>query len=333
MKIIHLLIFIQAVWGFNPPSTCSSRFKKVSLSLSGQCTRELPLTYHSSILKPKRNFSLSLESGNDHGGDQALTKKIEGRKKRVIAGYRITSILYLLLAIIIAIKSRILYYSGGPLLISGFSYILTDSATNNRLSSDTYKRLNLALGTGILVSSIGSFLMRSVSIELLFAFVGFVNAIKGYGYGLRTWELNDACAKEDIAKGIKDSIFSMLKIKNVNSALYSLSTLTIGTMVVLKMTEVAQLIFSNSKGFQIGTRLYRLAKLILMSVVTFTLKDAADRDRLKGTTFIELNYLISFIFLTLSGKCLVYIYFIDNSFMITLVILIFNWIVFLRDCC
>lgn len=32
---------------------------------------------------------------------------------------------------------------------------------------------------------------------------------------------------------------------------------------------------------------------MMLSTLSFTLKDAADRDRLKGTTFVELNGLVS----------------------------------------
>jgi hypothetical protein len=307
MTLIQLLLITiacQVVGGFHLPVRLPS---VVSNSIDKHTA-----TTQTYLPKPNNKLVvIQLSKNSHHNDDQSITnpdddkliKKVEGRKKRVIAGYKITSLSYLILSLIITAKSRILYYSGGPLLIATLSYILTDAATHNRLSSDTYKRLNLALGTSILISSIGSVLMRSFSAEVLIAFIGIVNTVKGYGYGLKSWELNNnACALDDVMKGMKSSIGTMTKVPNLNSALYLISTVIVSSMTTLKIIEIAQLALGNSKGFHIGTRLYRLAKLILMSVVSFTLKDAADRDRLEGTTFIELNYLISFIFATLSGK-------------------------------
>ncbi len=271
------------------------------------------------VIQLSKNSNDNGEQATINPDDDKLAKKVAGRKKRVIIGYKITSLSYLLLGLIITVKSRILYYSGGPTIIAVLSYILTDAATHNRLSSDTYKRLNLALGSSILISSLGSVLMRSFSAEVVISFIGFVNTVKGYGYGLKSWELNNnACAIDDIMKGIKSSIGTMTKIPNWNSAFYLISTLVISSMTTLKIVEIIQLVLSNSKGFHIGTRLYRLAKLMLMSVVCFTLKDAADRDRLEGTTFIELNYLISFILATLSGKSILRVLFFYLVFKVSI---------------
>lgn len=313
MTLLQLLLITlasQVIGGFHQPLARVPYVVNNSIDKQIVTTSRYLPHHNSNHINIPTVIQLSKNS-NDNNGEQATTnpdddklaKKVEGRKKRVIAGYKITSLSYLLLGLIITAKSRILYYSGGPLLIATLSYILTDAATHNRLSSDTYKRLNLALGSSILISSMGSVLMRSFSAEVVIAFIGFVNTVKGYGYGLKSWELNNnACAIDDIMKGMKSSIGIMTKIPNWNSAFYLFSTLVVSSMTTLKIVEIIQLLLSNGKGFHIGTRLYRLAKLILMSVVCFTLKDAADRDRLEGTTFIELNYLISFILATLSGK-------------------------------
>jgi len=54
--------------------------------------------------------------------------------------------------------------------------------------------------------------------------------------------------------------------------------------------------------YLIATRLFRYSKLSLLFGTLFTLKSAADRDRLGGTTFINLNYWCSFFFLSKTGK-------------------------------
>ena len=52
----------------------------------------------------------------------------------------------------------------------------------------------------------------------------------------------------------------------------------------------------------ISGRLIRFAKLSLLASLVFSLKDAADRGRLDGTTFVQLNFLSSFAFGTMAGK-------------------------------
>jgi hypothetical protein len=46
-----------------------------------------------------------------------------------------------------------------------------------------------------------------------------------------------------------------------------------------------------------------MAKMSLFAAVVYTLKDAADRKRLEGTTFIELNFLSSVMFVAMAGTC------------------------------
>ena len=135
-------------------------------------------------------FSKLKASTSDGDEDEKLTKKIAGRKKRVVTGYKITSISYLLLGLIIIAKNRIPYYGMGPLLVAGTTWILSDAATHDRLSSDTYKRLNLFVIASTLFSSSGNILMGGFGFERLMAFIAIVNSIKGYGYGLKGWDLN-----------------------------------------------------------------------------------------------------------------------------------------------
>ena len=63
------------------------------------------------------------------------------------------------------------------------------------------------------------------------------------------------------------------------------------------------LIFSSAETatyFSISTRLSKLARFGLMTTVLYTLKDACDRDRLSGTTFVQLNFVASAAFLSIA---------------------------------
>jgi hypothetical protein len=223
-------------------------------------------------------------------------EKVAGRKKRVIAGYKILVTGYLAIGVAIGAISRQPFYGTGPVLASGVSYIMIGAAENSQLSSDTYKRLNIGLfeygATGILAG----ILMKLNPLWALTCFIAVVNSIKGYGYGLKGWELGDACAKEDMSNGIKSSIEGLTKVPNLKSAVYLAGTLAVGTLKLAKLAEIFNIIKMSGSPYVLGTRLFRLAKLMLLTIVMFTLKDASDRDRLEGTTFIELNALASLTF-------------------------------------
>lgn len=60
-----------------------------------------------------------------------ITQKIEGRKKRVILGYKISSVMYAIFGMFIFRLSKKPFYASGPLLASGLSYILIGATENN----------------------------------------------------------------------------------------------------------------------------------------------------------------------------------------------------------
>jgi len=51
------------------------------------------------------------------------------------------------------------------------------------------------------------------------------------------------------------------------------------------------MIMSGNDGVVVASKVFEVSQLVLLTVVSMTLKDAADRDRLEGGTFIELNYI------------------------------------------
>ncbi len=224
-------------------------------------------------------------------------QKLEGRKKRVIGGYKILAAAYGFFGFIMLGLTKNPFYSSGPLLAAGISYILIGAAENNRLSSDTYKRLNLALIEYGFVGFMAGICMKLNLMWKIGCFIAFVNSIKGYGYGLKGWELAPASAKDDLINGMKANFKSMLRIPNMKSLGYSAATLTVGYLKLAKLVEVMKLMVGGS-AYTLGTRLFSLSRLMITTIVLYTLKDAADRDRLEGTTFIELNALAFLCFAT-----------------------------------
>merc|ERR1719491_1735666 len=108
----------------------------------------------------------------------------------------------------------------------------------------------------------------------------------------------------DLAQGVKNTVKSMIGSfpKSIKSAGYLLGTGTVGTLKIAKGVEVIKLLIQSggSLSFLVGTRLHRCTKLGLLAVCMYTLKDAADRDRLGGTTFIQLNFLCSLVWASMA---------------------------------
>lgn len=231
-------------------------------------------------------------------------EKIAGRKKRVKVGYQIITASQCLIGLAFWLgRFGKPFYGVGPFLQAGIAYILKGAAENDRLRSDTYKRLNLAVFQFGLISLLASIKMKSNPILTISSIIAMINSIKGYGYGLKGWELAPTSAKEDLLKGISSNLSCMTKIPNIKSAGYWAATVAMVSMTVAKTYEVLNILISSSgDSFLLGTRLFRLAKYKLFSVIMFTLKDAADRGRLEGTTFVELNLMAAVSYALWAGK-------------------------------
>lgn len=246
-----------------------------------------------------RDLNEETEEQEDDFSDEKMQEKVKGRKKRVVAGNRIIFIGFLawtVASLFTSLKtmncsnilSSIVATNPGPLLASGFAYIMMSACQADRLSSDTYKRLNLNL---VLFGFLGLCNKNKNSLvwNLLCA-ITCINSIKGYGYGIKGWELRKQNSPfQDVYDGTISNIKSLFKTSNEQSVGYLLATIFAGMLAVL----------SIKKG---NVSVEALSSLFLLATMTFTLKDAADRNRLQGTTFIELNFMSAAVFLQFSGK-------------------------------
>jgi len=249
-------------------------------------------------LQPLSMSSDGEESPSDDDNDK-MAKKVKGRKKRVVIGNGVVVLGYLLWTLVSVVSSlkntdkhilqTLISLDPGPLLASGFAYILISASQNDRLSSDTYKRLNLMLGTYGLVGVVtGS---SRGPLWLVPSVVAMINSVKGYGYGLKGWQLRDKVSPvKDIMEGCKANLKCLTKISNERSVGYLLATLFVGAITVIM------------RRCSVHTKAGDYATLALLATTTLTLKDAADRGRLEGTTFIELNFMGSAAFAQTSGK-------------------------------
>lgn len=226
-------------------------------------------------------------------------KKIEGRKKRVIMGYKAMMITYFsagLLSTAKATMSAALVQTivGYLLVPAGISYIMISAAKHDRLSSDTYKRLNLALlQYGLIGLSIVSMGGKNSMLKLSFVLT-IINTIKGYTYGAIGWDKQntETTLLKDLVRVTQDTTKGFVSLpKNIKAFVYQIATINVASLKFIKLYEIVKFVQANSVTTGILPLLARFNRLSLLALMLYILRDAADRDRLGGTTFIQMNYL------------------------------------------
>mmetsp|Transcript_15739 Transcript_15739/g.38766 ORF Transcript_15739/g.38766 Transcript_15739/m.38766 type:complete len:367 (+) Transcript_15739:35-1135(+) len=239
----------------------------------------------------------------DDASEKKLAKKLAGRKKRVIMGYKAIMASYVALAGFVLIKGGIskfpLFFTFGNLSLPiGIAYVLMGAAKSDRLRSDTYKRLNLGLLQYGLLGGITVVIAASKQETNPLAYLPFVlstiNSMKGYAYGALGWDKksSDSSLIQDFGGLIKTTNQAFIrKPKSVQSVCYLMAALLVGTLKITKAVEMAKIFKSGSGLPNLSPVLSQYNRLAFLTIAMVTLKDACDRDRLSGTTFIQINYL------------------------------------------
>lgn len=224
---------------------------------------------------------------------------------RIVFGHRLCSFLFFVVAAGIIYNSiggpvgwgLPLYAASGPYLAAGVSSILSDAASAGRLSSPTYKRLALFLtefnlcGMSTILLALGGTALR----EQLFyglslaSLLSLSPTLAGYKNG-----------EPEFFSETGSLIKGFFTFKNFNAFIYLCGTWFVASLKVLKLVDIVNLVMEGNPAKTIATRAIRFGRLALLTGVMYTLKDAANRKRLEGSTFIDLNFLASIVLGTMA---------------------------------
>lgn len=303
-----VIIAIGSVSCFAPSMAQQGRsVASASLCRDPSCVKS---TYHSARKQSVLFLSTPDENSNDEtsiafrNGNERLTKR-----------FHIGSILFgLVSAILFTMPDRskavqlASKYGGaaGYGLAAGTCRLVADAARNNRLSSDTYKRLNIGLFGFCFISFFSipgeaAFHPQFGPAILLMMVMTFLKvwgcnlAFDGWKTGVHESNDNTSMTSKQLAKtfgkGVKSTVRSIFHTprKGFVYLLYLMVVLAGGFSAV----QEAQFYMSyNAPLLNISLEWSALARLFLISTMVFSLKDASERGRLTGSTFIQLNFMV-----------------------------------------
>lgn len=289
-----------------------------SLSLIGDGNRLIPSVSDRSIYSRSREAAPQLRS---------LRKKIEVAlhpdKDLLTRLYRRGTYLFCLLAAIIfwipdrtASVHLATKFGGaaGYALAGGLCRILAGANDKDRLASDTYTRLNVGLLSffliGILFAPAEAGFFFSAAPAIFLSIV--LTLAQGYGIILSFlgWKRGVDPAStvglrqipSHLFNEFRDGLFATLKGLRVDNpkraSTYRNSLLLVLFGIFSTMMEG----FFNFRyrealqrsWFEVSLQGSAVSRLSMIATMMYSLKDAAERDRLTGTTFIQLNVMIGF---------------------------------------
>jgi len=241
--------------------------------------------------------SSSSESGGETSSDETkVQKKIAARKKRVEIGYQTSALALAAMACIGFVKYRfvepipipfMLHIIAGPWMAASVAFHLVGSGSNDRLETGVCKRLNLALASFGIIGLLAKDIITTAQPLWIFAcLVATINSIKGYGYGLKGWDLKmmegNAAAVKDILGGALTSLKSVFAVPAVfsRSTGYAALAATFGAMkcaTLYKLVSHMAAVGSMRKMVWIPLA-FQYKKLLLLTVAALTLKDAVDQN-------------------------------------------------------
>lgn len=200
---------------------------------------------------------------------------------------------------------------GHLFLTTGVCHILGEAARTNRLpKSDTYKRLTLGTclfgligllsvpGEAGCNSSMGPKVMSAFLVVHITKFVTALVSFVGWEYGAGGFgSLSDRARNilGEIVQGCRN-VLKNLPVTDDRPATFYRTFFLLVTLCN-PLCNIPELSFNLRQGvglfsLPVSLTVSSIARLTLLSVILYSLKDAAERDRLEGSTFIKLNIMV-----------------------------------------
>ena len=239
---------------------------------------------------------------------------ISGDKKSLMDAYRIGTIVFGSMGVVLlfmpdrTMTTLIASKLGGAAgfgIASGLCHILKGATEHDRLQSDTYKRLNIGL-LGFSLMSLpaipgeASFLPTFVP-ALFLSIVATLARIFGCFISYQGWvqgmggKAAPRTLLRDVFKGAKETLGG-LRVKNKGKLYRNFLILVILAAFSSLMDGIFNVRYAKHLAigaFEISLHWSAVARLFMLSTMIYSLKDAAERERLKGTTFIQLNIMVA----------------------------------------
>lgn len=198
--------------------------------------------------------------------------------------------------------------AAGYAMAGGLCHILASANDKDRLSSDTYVRLNLgllafsALGVWFVPAEAGFFFRFPPAVALSLILIlaqgyGSLLSFLGWRRGVDPTAIKSI---EELAQEVKDGTISTLRglrVENASKALGYRNCLLIVIAGIFSNVMEGNFNFRyrqalNRSWFDVSLNGSAVSRLCMVATMIYSLKDAGERDRLSGTTFIQLNAMI-----------------------------------------
>lgn len=313
--VIVITLLLTGVLGFQP---CSHRFPHQA-TLSPVKSRLDPILFrhpqqkirHAKVVT--KLDSVSLEENEELAED---------RKILTMVGYRISSLVYMSFGLFVigwqglqspAQLPLALYVAAGPVLAGGISYVLEGAAVNDRLSSETFKRLNLFLASYGAIWLTAAFLIRKTGPEIVThplivaaSIISVFNSLRAWTFGVKGWKKAEGVSlASDLGSTTANMLRVSFSIKNFSGFVYLCGAFLFGFLKLKRLIYVFKLLGRDGvKASMISKTILQIGMYTLLSAVMVTLKDGADRDRLTGSSYVELNAISTFVLGSIGGKIL-----------------------------
>jgi hypothetical protein len=205
--------------------------------------------------------------------------------------------------------------TAGFAIAARLCYILRNANIENRLQSDTYKRLNIGLlGFSFIglfaIPGEAAFLNSKITTRFVAGLLtilrlfGSMVAFNGWSYAIPSSTVTNSTKVssfprelfDEIGNGVRTTIKG-LKVNSAKKALTYRNCLLIICFGIISSFMEGLFYIRYQKEFtrtwfEITLQWSAISRLFMIGTMIYSLKDAAERDRLAGSTFIELNLII-----------------------------------------